>query len=79
MSLAVSILIGLSFLGSAVVSLPNRAVEWARHSTPEVVFSTPVPEPMIALTIDDGPERGCERRRFFGRSSRPCASAGIGS
>lgn len=55
MGVAVSLLIGLTFLGSAVVALPNLAVEWARHRTPEVVFSVSVPEPMIALSIDDGP------------------------
>lgn len=55
MGVAVSILIGLTFLGSAVVALPNLAVEWARHQSPEVVFSVGVPEPMVALTIDDGP------------------------
>lgn len=55
MSFAISILIGLSFLGSAVVALPNLAVELARRGTPEVVFSVEAPEPMVALTIDDGP------------------------
>lgn len=55
MSLAVPILLGLTFLGSAVASLPNLVVEWARGNSPEVVFSAEVTEPVIGLSIDDGP------------------------
>lgn len=55
MELAVSILIGLSFLGSAVVSVPNLVVEWANRSTPEVVFSVETADSVVALSIDDGP------------------------
>lgn len=55
MELAVTILIGLSFLGSAVVSLPNLAVEWAKRSAPEVVFSVETSDSLVALSIDDGP------------------------
>jgi len=55
MDLAVSIAIGLTFLGSAMVAVPNLLVEWAKRSTPEVVFSVGTDEKLVALTIDDGP------------------------
>jgi hypothetical protein len=53
MDLAVSIAIGLTVIGSAIVTLPNLIVEWARRSDPEVVFSVDTGEPWVALTIDD--------------------------
>lgn len=55
MDLAVSIAIGLTFLGSAVVAVPNLLVEWAKRDSPEVVFSVGTGEKLVALTIDDGP------------------------
>ncbi|MEX1257463.1 MAG: chitin deacetylase family protein [Gemmatimonadota bacterium] len=55
MNLLVPLAIGLTFLGSAIIALPALAVEWARRSTPEVVFSVDTAEKIVALTIDDGP------------------------
>lgn len=55
MDVAVSIAIGLTFLGSALVSLPTLAVEWMKRDSPEVVYSVETAEPAVALTIDDGP------------------------
>lgn len=55
MDVAVSILIGLTFLGSTLVTLPNLVVEWAQRRSPEVVFSVPLQDSVVALTIDDGP------------------------
>lgn len=56
MGIAFSILIGLTFLGSAAVAIPNLVVEWARRDAPEVVFSAHVPDDrVVALSIDDGP------------------------
>jgi peptidoglycan-N-acetylglucosamine deacetylase len=55
MDLAVSIAIGLTLLGSAVIALPNLVVEWAKRSTPEVVFSVGTDLKLVALSIDDGP------------------------
>jgi peptidoglycan-N-acetylglucosamine deacetylase len=55
MNLAVPIILGLTFLGSALASLPALAVEWGKRTTPEVVFSAEVSQRVVALTIDDGP------------------------
>jgi peptidoglycan-N-acetylglucosamine deacetylase len=55
MNVAVPILLGLTFLGSAIASIPILAVEWAKGSSPEVVFSVEVSQPVLALSIDDGP------------------------
>jgi peptidoglycan-N-acetylglucosamine deacetylase len=55
MDLAASIVIGLTFAGAAIIALPSLAVEWAKRSTPEVVFSVDTDERIVALTIDDGP------------------------
>jgi len=55
MNLAVPIILGLTFLGSALASLPALAVEWGKRTAPEVVFSAEVSQPVVALTIDDGP------------------------
>lgn len=55
MEFLVPILIGLSFLGSAVTAIPTLVMEWARHESPEVVFHVTTSEPVVALTIDDGP------------------------
>ena len=60
MSLAVPIILGLTFLGSALASLPALAVEWGKRTTPEVVFSAEVAQPVVALTIDDGPSSATE-------------------
>ena len=55
MNLAVPIFLGLTLLGSALASLPDLAVKWGRHTAPEAVFSAQVSQPVVALTIDDGP------------------------
>jgi peptidoglycan/xylan/chitin deacetylase (PgdA/CDA1 family) len=55
MDLAVSIAIGLTVVGSAIVTLPNVLVQLAKHRDPEVVFTVDTREPWVALTIDDGP------------------------
>lgn len=55
MNLAVSIAIGLTVVGSALVAVPALVVEWAKRSSPEVVFSVGTDEKLVALTIDDGP------------------------
>lgn len=55
MKLALSVLIGSTLVGVALFSFPRLAVEWARWRSPEVVFSVPVQERVVALSIDDGP------------------------
>lgn len=50
-----SVLAGIALVGSAVGALPTLVVEWARQSTPEVVFRTGIAQPVVALTLDDGP------------------------
>lgn len=55
MKLALSVLIGSTLVGVALLSFPRLAVEWARWTSPEVVFSVPVQERVVALSIDDGP------------------------
>jgi len=55
MDLAVSIAIGLTFAGAALIALPNLVVEWAQRGTPDVVFYVETSDRVVALTIDDGP------------------------
>jgi len=55
MNLAVSVAIGLTFLGSAMVTIPNLVVELVRRGSPQVVFSVETPQRVVALSIDDGP------------------------
>lgn len=55
MELLVPIVIGLSLVGSAVTAVPTLVMEWARHETPEVFFYAETDDPVVALTIDDGP------------------------
>ncbi len=55
MEAIVPVLIGLTFLGSALTTLPTVVVEWARRSSPEVLFHVDTSEPVVALTIDDAP------------------------
>jgi peptidoglycan/xylan/chitin deacetylase (PgdA/CDA1 family) len=55
MGILMPVLIGLSFLGSALTVLPTAVVEWARHRSPEVLFRVNTAEPVVALSIDDGP------------------------
>ncbi len=55
MGFALPVVLGLTFLGSALLSLPTLVVEWAKRGGTEVVFSAVVDEPVVALTIDDGP------------------------
>lgn len=61
MNLAVPIFVGLTFLGSALAALPDLAVKWGRHTAPEVVFSAQVSQPVVALTIDDGPSAATDQ------------------
>lgn len=49
------VLIGLSFLGPALAVVSPIMVEWARHESPDVLFSVDVQKPVVALSIDDGP------------------------
>ena len=55
MEILVPVVIGLTFLGSALTAVPTLVVEWARRDSPEVVFYAETAEPVVALTIDDGP------------------------
>lgn len=45
----------LTFLASALAAAPSLVVEWAKWKSPSVVFSVPVSERVVALSIDDGP------------------------
>lgn len=55
MGILFGIVFGLVALGSAVTTLPTLAMEWERSRTPDVLFYVGTREPVIALTIDDGP------------------------
>jgi peptidoglycan-N-acetylglucosamine deacetylase len=60
MSFALPVVLGLTFLGSALLSLPTLVVEWGKRGGTEVVFSAVIDEPVVALTIDDGPSESTE-------------------
>lgn len=88
MSVLVPILMGLTFLGSALVALPNLAVEVVKRRSPDVVFSVDTQDSIVALTIDDGPstatpelldllERHGARATFFLIGEHVLAEAGI--
>jgi len=55
MGVLFAIAFGLTALGSAVTALPTLWMEWKRAESPEVLFYVGTREPVVALTIDDGP------------------------
>jgi peptidoglycan/xylan/chitin deacetylase (PgdA/CDA1 family) len=55
MGILFSIVLGLVALGSAATTIPTLAMEWERSRTPEVLFYVGTRQPVVALTIDDGP------------------------
>jgi len=55
MGILFAIAFGLTALGSAVTALPTLFMEWKRSESPEVLFYVGTREPVVALTIDDGP------------------------
>jgi peptidoglycan/xylan/chitin deacetylase (PgdA/CDA1 family) len=55
MGLLFAIVFGLTALGSAVTALPTLVMEWRRASDREVLYYVGTREPVVALTIDDGP------------------------
>lgn len=55
MGILFAVVFGLTALGSAAVALPTIAVEWQHAKSPEVLFYVGTKQPVVALTIDDGP------------------------
>jgi peptidoglycan-N-acetylglucosamine deacetylase len=55
MGILFAIVLGLTALGSAVTALPTLLMEWQRSESPEVLFYIATREPVVALSIDDGP------------------------
>ncbi len=55
MQFVLPILAAAALVGSTVIALPTLVVEWASRSSPPVLFHFPTEEPVLALTIDDGP------------------------
>jgi peptidoglycan/xylan/chitin deacetylase (PgdA/CDA1 family) len=55
MGLLFAIVFGLTALGSAVTVVPTLVMEWKRSDSPDVLFYVGTKEPVVALTIDDGP------------------------
>jgi len=55
MGILFAVVFGLTALGSAAVAFPTLAVEWKHATSPEVLFYVATEEPVVALTIDDGP------------------------
>jgi peptidoglycan/xylan/chitin deacetylase (PgdA/CDA1 family) len=55
MDVVFAIVFGLTALGSAVTALPTLIMEWRRAEDPEVLFYVGTQDPVVALTIDDGP------------------------
>jgi peptidoglycan/xylan/chitin deacetylase (PgdA/CDA1 family) len=55
MGLLFAIVFGLTALGSAAIVAPAVVVEWKRSESPDVLFYVPTDEPVVALSIDDGP------------------------
>lgn len=55
MDILLPIVFGLTLLGSAATAVPTLVMEWKRAESPEVLFYVETPEPVVALTIDDGP------------------------
>lgn len=55
MGLLFAVVLGITALGSAVTALPTLIVEWKRAESPDVLFYVATQEPVLALSIDDGP------------------------
>jgi peptidoglycan/xylan/chitin deacetylase (PgdA/CDA1 family) len=55
MSVLFAVVFGLTALGSAAIVVPTVVMEWKRSDSPEVLFYVGTREPVVALTIDDGP------------------------
>lgn len=55
MGIFFGIVLGLTVLGSAVTALPTLLMEWRHAESPEVLFYVGTRQPVVALTIDDGP------------------------
>lgn len=55
MGVLFAIVFAVTALGSAVTALPRLVMEWRRAEDREVLFSVATREPVVALTIDDGP------------------------
>jgi len=55
MRTAVTALIGFGVFGSGALVIPPLLLGVVRRASPRVVFSVPVEERVVALTIDDGP------------------------
>lgn len=60
MEIAFAIVFGLTALGSAVTALPTLVMEWKRAESPEVLFYVDTEEPVVALSIDDGPSEATQ-------------------
>ena len=54
-SAVVAIVFAVTAIGSAVTALPTLVMEWKRADSPEVLFYVGTREPVVALSIDDGP------------------------
>jgi peptidoglycan/xylan/chitin deacetylase (PgdA/CDA1 family) len=55
MGVLFAIAFGLTALGSAIIVVPTVVMEWKRSESPDVLFYVGTQEPVVALTIDDGP------------------------
>jgi len=55
MGILFAIVFGITAVGSAVTVLPTLVMEWQREASPEVLFYVGTAQPVVALTIDDGP------------------------
>jgi peptidoglycan/xylan/chitin deacetylase (PgdA/CDA1 family) len=60
MDILFPIVLGLTVLGSAVVAGPTLVMEWKRSESPEVLYYVGTREPVVALTIDDGPSEATD-------------------
>ena len=55
MDILFPIVFGLTILGSTITAVPTLLMERWRTESPEVLFYVGTREPVVALTIDDGP------------------------
>lgn len=55
MKLLIALAFGATALGSMLTALPTLVVEWRRATSPEVLYYVGTEQPVVALTIDDGP------------------------
>jgi peptidoglycan/xylan/chitin deacetylase (PgdA/CDA1 family) len=55
MGFVFAVVFGITAIGSAVTALPTLFMEWKRSESPDVLFYVGTREPVVALTIDDGP------------------------